>query len=352
MNDVASSPTTAPSRAPLRWLAWLLVLTVVGGLAGGGWLVWQRLEATTETLEAEDALIRRLSQQLRAVEGDQLRLERRLADTDGSTQRQAAQLATLQAQQEGALKAIETLDATLQGGRARFQLAAVEELLLLAHDRVALAQDVTAAVTALELADARLAALSDARLLPVREALAAERLALLAAPKPDFTGAALTLGGLLDRAEGLPLRARVPSRFDAVTPAAAAAPATPVAGEWPARLWAGAREALGAVFRIQRESRPVDRLLPPEQEALIHTLLTLKLEGARLALLRQEAGSYRDLVEGAQTWLDRYYLESDARVLAAKTELQRLGALNLNPALPLPVKALQKLRALNPADAR
>ena len=97
---------------------------------------------------------------------------------------------------------------------------------------------------------------------------------------------------------------------------------------------------------------PVDRLLPPEQEALIHTLLTLKLEGARLALLRQEAGSYRDLVEGAQTWLDRYYLESDARVLAAKTELQRLGALNLNPALPLPVKALQKLRALNPADAR
>lgn len=348
MNDtpaMPSSPTTARRRFP--WFTTLLLLALIAGLGYGGWRVWQRLEATTETLEAEDALIRRLSQQLRTVEADNSQLERRVNDADGSVQRNAATLNALQAQQESALKSIAALDSTLQGGRARFQLAAVEELLMLAHDRVALSKDATSAITALELADARLASLSDARLLAVREALSAERLALLSAPKVDLAGAALTLGGLLDRAASLPLRARVPNRFDPVTPADSDEPQQPSSGEWPARLWAGTKSALHAVFRIQREARPVDRLLPPEQEALIHTLLTLKLEGARLALLRQEPNSYRDVIDGALRWLDQYYVAGDARVLATRAELERLRALDLSPALPLPKQALERLRAVS-----
>ncbi len=340
-----SMPASSPARSSL-W-RWLLLLVLLAALGFGGWRVWQRLEATTETLEAEDALIRRLSQQLRALETDNLQLERRVNDADGSVQRNAAAINTLQAQQDSALKSIAVLDATLQGGRARFQLAAVEELLLLAHDRVALWKDAASAITALELADARLASLSDARLLAVREALSAERLALLAATKPDLTGAALTLGGLLERAASLPLRARVPNRFDPVSAADRDEPEPAASGEWPARLWAGTKSALHAVFRIQRESRPVDRLLPPEQEALIHTLLTLKLEGARLALLRQEPTSYRDLIDGALAWLDQYYIAGDARVLATRAELERLRALDLKPSLPLPQQALQRLRAVS-----
>lgn len=354
MNDAPLAAAPAP-RAPRRGfalLAWLLLLGLFGGLAYGGWLVWQRLESTTQTLEAEDALIRRLSQQLRVLEADGVQMERRLADADGAVQRNATALASLQAQQEGALKSIETLDATLKGGRARFQLAAIEELLLLAHDRVALAKDPAGAVTALELADARLASLADPRLLPVRELLSAERLALLAAPKPDITAASLALGGLLDRAASLPLRARVPNRFDPVAPAGDEPAALPADAEWPARLWAGLSTGLSAVFRIQRETRPVDRLLPPEQEALIHTLLSLKLEGARLALLRQEPLGYRDLLDGALGWLGQYYVAGDARVLVARAELERLRELNLSPALPLPTKALERLRALNGAGAR
>lgn len=352
MDEPKTPQPTASSPARSGLWRWLLFLVLLAALGYGGWRVWQRLESTTDTLEAEDALIRRLSQQLRALETDNVQLERHLADTDGTVQRNATEVDTLKAQQASALKSIEVLDATLKGGRARFQLAAVEELLLLAHDRVALSKDVASAVIALELADARLAALADARLLPIREALSVERLALLSASKPDLTGAALTLGGLLDRAASLPLRARVPNHFDPVSPAGSEEPELPASAEWPARLWAGVRSALGAVFRIQRETRPVDRLLPPEQEALIHTLLTLKLEGARLALLRQEALSYRDLLDGALRWLDQYYVPGDARVLATRAELERLRAMDLSPALPLPTKALERLRALNPTGSR
>lgn len=357
MDEHISAAIPAPAQAPnaargLGFWGWGVLLLALLGMGTGGWLLWQRLESTTETLEAEDALIRRLSQQLRALEADNVQAERHQADTDGTVQRTAAAMVTLQAQQEGTLKSIEALDATLKGGRARFQLAAVEELLLLAHDRVALSADVTSAVTALELADARLAALADPRLLPVRETLAGERLALLAASKPDITGAALALSGLLSRIQSLPLRARVPDRFDASTPAETEDMPEQAAAEWPARLWAGTRSALSAVFRIQREQRPVDRLLPPEQETLIHTLLALKLEGARLALLRVEPASYRDLIDSALYWLDQYYVAGDVRVLSSRAELERLRALDLKPALPLPVKALERLRSLNPTGER
>ena len=348
MTDAAPAVPEHKPRSGLRLFALLLLLAVLAAFGYGGWRVWQRLETTTETLEAEDALIRRLSQQLRALEADSAQLERHLADTDGTAQRNSALLASVQAQQDSALKSIESLDAILKGGRARFQLAAVEELLLLAHDRVALARDSAGGVIALELADARLAALADPRLLPVRKLLAGERLALLSATKPDITGTALTLGGLINRAPSLPLRSRVPNHFDPVSAEGSEEAPLPADAEWPARLWAGTRSALHAVFRIQRETRPVDRLLPPEQEALIHTLLALKLEGARLALLRQEPTSYRDLIDGALAWLDQYYVNGDARVLTARAELERLRALDLNPPLPLPNKALEQLRSLSP----
>lgn len=347
MNDAAPAAEKSPrSGLALRFLGWLLLLALLAGLGAGGWWLWQRLEGTTSTLEAQDALIRRLSQQLRTVEADSQELSRQFDHMDDSAQRTAQTLTQMQTQQLSALKGIEELDATLKGGRGRFQLAAVEELLLLAHDRVALAGDVASAVLALELADSRLAALADARLLPVREALSAERLALLAAPKPDFAGAALALGSLLDRANSLPLRSRSPQQFDPTPESPAEPPALPADAEWPARLWAGAKAALGTVFRIQRESRPVDRLLPPQQEVLIHTILQLKLEGARLALLRQEPTSFADLLDDTLAWLEQYYQAGDARVLAVKAELQRLRALELKPKLPQPQKALERLRAV------
>jgi uncharacterized protein HemX len=343
-NEPLPVPATSSSRGRGMGVV-LLLLALSAALGYGGWRLWQWLEATTETLEAEDALIRRLSQQLRTLEADSDHLARRLEDSEGAQARQAEVVAGLQSQQDGTSQAMAALEATLKGGRTRFQLAAVEELLLLAHDRVALAADVGSAVTALELADARLAALSDPRLLGVRETLGRERLALLSAGRPDLSGAALALASLLERAGSLPLASRIPRPGDA-------SPSQPVEeplaadAEWPLRLAARMRSALQAVFRIQRESRPVDRLLPPEQEALIHTLLALKLEGARLALLRQDANSYRDLLSGARDWLAQYYVEGDARVMAAQAELERLRTLEIRPTLPVPQKALEQLRAV------
>jgi uroporphyrin-III C-methyltransferase len=76
-------------------------------------------------------------------------------------------------------------------------------------------------------------------------------------------------------------------------------------------------------------------------------VLMLKLEGARLALLRRDTASFQSLLSGAQTWLEQYYIGSDSRVAAARSELERLRGLELDPELPVPQKALTRLRAVS-----
>lgn len=349
MNELASTPPPAsPPRTGRgrRLFLGLFVLALLAGLGAGGWKLWTQLRSTTETLEAEDALIRRLSYQMRELEAQTDSLARRQDDADSSVRRNGQQIAALQNQQEASQLALARIDETLRGGRARFQLAAVEELLLLANDRIRLARDAAGAIQALELADARLAGLSDPRLTGVREALAQERLALLAAPRVDLAGAALSLASLIDRAPQLPLRARAPDHFEPRADSREDQAHLPADAEWPERVWAGMKSALSSVFRIQRETRPVDRLLPPAQEALVQQLLLMKLEGARLALLRGEPGSFRDLVEGARAWLADYYKPDDPLVLAVDSELERLRGLELAPRLPEPSKSLERLRAV------
>ena len=349
MTDDAPTAVPPPSAAGLSWrrsLALLLVLATLAGLGWGGWTLRQQWQSTTEMLEAEDALIRRLSYQVRQLEADTENLSRRNDDNDSASRRNAQQLAALQNQQEAEQLALARIDETLRGGRARFQLAAVEELLLLANDRVRLARDARGAVLALETADARLAALSDPRLVPVREALAQERLALLSVAPADIAGAALSLGGLISRAPMLPLRAHSPSHFEPGAPRAEPHIDLPPDAGWSQRLWVGVREALSSVFRIHREARPVDRLLPPEQEALVQQLLLIKLESTRLALLRLEPSAYRDLIDSSRAWLVDYYKSDDPAVLAVDSELERLRALDLAPGLPEPAKSLERLRGI------
>src|SRR3546814_6187372 len=89
------------------------------------------------------------------------------------------------------------------------------DLLLLANDRLQIARDVPSAIVAINEADARLAALKEPRLFPVRQILSKETAALQSVTLPDYAGAALTLSSLIERAPRLPRMARVPSRYAA-----------------------------------------------------------------------------------------------------------------------------------------
>jgi len=114
---------------------------------------------------------------------------------------------------------------------------------------------------------------------------------------------------------------------------------------WYQRLWASVRTALSNLFTVRRDDGPSPRLLSAEQEALVVQVLALKLEGARVALLRNDTVSFRDLIESSSNWLDAYFRDDDPGVVAAKAELLRLRPLELNPPLPDISRSLNLLRA-------
>jgi uncharacterized protein HemX len=192
---------------------------------------------------------------------------------------------------------------------------------------------VRAALLALQIADERLGALNDPRLFKTREAIAQERAQLQALPRPDLTSASLTLSSLIDRADSLPLRARVePRQFGGPR---SAGPTSDPNAAWYERVWTSVRGAVASLFVIRREDNAASlRLLPAEDEAVLVHVLILKLESARIALLRGDTAAFRETMGSAADWLRQFFRSEDAGVEAALGEIERLQALELSAPMP------------------
>ncbi len=339
-NEVMVPP---PRRSPWGILALLLTLVLIAGVGLGGWRIWHASHDTEENVAAQEALLIRLSRQLSDTQSGVEQLRERQSDLIDGLHQNADDVAKLQNRADEAEQVVSHLSADVKGGRTRAQLLAIEQLLLMANDRVQLAHDARGASVALQLAEQRLAALAEPRLFEIRKAVVDERAALLAVPLADHTSAALNLSGLIARADNLPLRQHPLVK----EPAAAAPPPAPQSFQqsWSERGWASLRELLAHVFIVQRTDKPVDRLLPPEQENLVKQLLALKLESARAALLLGDSASFRSALESAMQWLADYYRPEDPTVSAARAELERLHGLELDPPLPDLSRSVGLLRA-------
>lgn len=345
----ASADPAAPRRSP--WLALLLVLLCVFGAAAGlgGWKLWQARAQTEDVVAAQDTLLRRLNRQLGDTQAELQALRDRQSDLTETLHRTVDNVAALQARGDDVDTALVRVNAALQGGRGRAQLVGIEQLLLIAGERAQLAHDQRGALEALNLAQERLGALAEPKLFPIRQALAEERTALAAVPQPDLEAAALSLSALIRAAPQWPERSRAPHQL-----APAEAPATAAAADSGvfARAWAGLREVIGAVFVVRRIDRPVDRLVPVEQEALVGQLLLLKLETARAALIEGRQQALRGALADSVTFIADYYRIDDPALVAARAELLRIAALDLAPQLPQLGRSLGLLRAYLDANPR
>jgi uroporphyrin-III C-methyltransferase len=323
---------TAPARSAWRWLLLLLVLLLLGAAGAGAYYWWQQQRGTMDALRAARAAA-----------------DARLETSVGRNTAALAQLATRADLQERAyaeLKAELSADrnAASSGQWQRLQLTLVEHLLLAASERLQLARDVSAARAALELADARLATMRDPRLLALRESIAGERAALSRVPQVDEAGALLSLSALIESAVTLPLAASVPERFEPAEPAPLPADGGD-SGWWP-QVEARVREALGAMFSVRKARGPAPRLLTPQQEVVVQQILMLRLEAARVALLRGAQPQLRDSCAAAAQWLRLRFHPDDSGVQHALAELERIGALPFDAPLPDLSESLGRLRAL------
>lgn len=341
-----SSHTPSPAKsAPQRRALWPLLFLMLLAIAGvAGWQWWEQRDRNVQLEAAHEAQVADLERRLDAIEAVTGEQATRLADQSRASDRNGTEIAALQSRIENTLSLMSRISEDLSGGRTRFQLAAIEHLLVLANDHLQLQRDVKAALIALDAADARLARLSDPQLFAAREALAQERTALRAIPVVDVTSASLTLSSLIGRVPGLPLQSHAPAEFKSAD-ARAARSADAAPDGW-RRLVAAVRTAVSNLFTIRREDNSnAIRLLPPEAEAVIYHVLTLRLEGARIALLNGNAVAMREQLRSTVEWLDAQFKKDDPGALAMKSELERLQALDLAPPLPDISRSLAAVRA-------
>lgn len=284
----------------------LLMLLLISGL--NGVFLWQQ-HLQIHNIQSQLAPLDLLNDRTHRQSGD-------LDNLRSSQQAQQQQLDRLQAQLNDLLAQQSLTSTDIQ---LRWALAEMEYLLNMANQRALLAQDVRGARAALDLVDKILEQTPDYRLLPLRELIADEELAMAAVRDVDIAGIAVELQSVIDRVEKL----RVITGPQVVDPPLQLVdPDIKSSSDWrqaASDIW----QQLRSLVVIRHQQDGVAAVLVPEQRYFLYENLKLQLQTARFALLSGQAEVFSDSIKTAQQWLERYFVgdERDA-VLQLLTELE------------------------------
>ncbi|MGD8574327.1 MAG: uroporphyrinogen-III C-methyltransferase [Gammaproteobacteria bacterium] len=316
-----------PRRGGGAWVAGSIAVLALAGsvaLAGGGWYLWQRLErlsmqgadSRAELQQSINRLDRKVDEQAQTfVRGPQLDALR--ADTQ-------QKISDFDTRMAGAESAVADLQRLVHSGRRAWRQAEIEYLIQVAGDELQIAHNARTALAALKAARSRLDAINDPAFLPVRNALDNDIRQLAAVSMPDVSGMALDLAGLADQVPNLPLARKAPASYGAGTDQSAAAPQAFSFKQ----LWHSVTHAFSQMVTVRRTETPAQPLLAPEQEYFLRQNLILKLETARLALIRRDGSNFRASLRSARNWLQTWFDTGDGSVRSA---IDRLAAMEQAP---------------------
>jgi uncharacterized protein HemX len=335
-----AEPPPGVQRAVLSSTVALLFAFVAIVIAGMLWWQYRQFYVSLDQTDnaAAEALVR--------VRAEQRALQDNLADTndDVDTLRQLnTSLGERLDVLPGRFVALEERLDAVQGGsfdaRGTLLRSEAEYYLTVANTELTLAGDYESAVTALELADSRLAEIANPELGSVREAVAGELLALRSLRLPDIEGIVFGLGRLAGRADDLPLRSDPPLRLASATDEAL--DAEPGLG----RLWLAIKGTLLDLVRVERRDEPVPQVLSAAERALSRRQLEVELELARIAALRGDEQAFLSGLETAIEILRRDFDGATADVEGALALLGELRSFDIDPELPDISGSLNLLRA-------
>ncbi len=235
--------------------------------------------------------------------------------------------------------AMEALATKLGRTSNEWRLAEIEYLLTIANHRITLAHDLVTAMAIFETADQRIKSLGDPALLKIRKSIKDELVSLHAVQQPDFAGMALSIGSLASEVENLPL-------IDKERVAVATGQIKDQAPEsWqdiPAAVW----KDIKSLVVVRRHQKATEPLLPPTESWFLYQNLRLKLEQARLALLRRDTALFHQNLKEADAWLKTFFNEESSSVISAVKKLSVLIQVDLQPAIPDASGSLLQLRSL------
>lgn len=335
-----------PSRIALI-LAVLAIFGVTAGL-GFGYQHVKTLEASllkmnqtiSDTGQQQTALQSELNKTRQAFDAQKEKLDIQKQALSDQDKRLVEEQNKLRQQRSEMQETLEKVYRRVGRNSTAWMAAEAEYLILVANHRLQLEGDVATAIKALEAADSRLRDIGDPGWSGVRERLAAEIASLKGVGALDRTGLAAKLAGMAMQIKGLKMvgirPAPAPAESDLkVTESGERTFKTMINDGW---------EGFKSVMVIRHHDKPVNAMLPPEQQYFVYQNLELQLESARLALLRGDQALYTASLQTVDQWLKEFFnIESNA-TKALLGQISELQAIVLNPDLPDISKSLIALR--------
>jgi len=258
--------------------------------------------AVKEELSSKSQAIESLSQQIESTTSEKITAaEAKLTSAQAELGKANHGIKETQKRQQSLEVSIDGLYSRMGNTSRDWVIAEADYLLKVANHRLQLEQDVTTSIQALTLADKRLNSLDDPALNEVRNVIAQELVSLETLPIPDQAGVSMQLTELQNQVDQLPLKGRErPVNSDTEVSAEDAM----TVDNWQALPLAIADVLKGLVV-ISSDDRQVS--LSPEQIKNIHENLKLKLEQARIVLLRGNQDLYDSNMKLAMEWAEKYF---------------------------------------------
>jgi len=340
----ASSPVPADApprteqsklRDPARRRRWLTIALVVA-LAAAIAAVWIDAHNLDRELRTE------VAQRLADLDASDKLLRATVLAAQDSLRDAQAKIALLEnrlAESQTQQAALDALYRELAPSRDEWALTEVEQVLLLASQQLQLAGNVSAALAALQVADAKLQRLNRPQFVPLRRALARDMDRLKAVPYVDVPGISLRLDQAIAGVDALPLALE-----ERLPPPPQEAPVKDEPG-W-RRFLRDAWQDLRQLVRIENLDRPEAPLLTPPQQFFLRENLKLRLLSARFNLLFHDQANFRADLAAADVWLKKYFDTRTKPVQSLQTLLKELRATDMATELPGLAGSLDAVRVV------
>lgn len=342
--DEPIAPAPVVVRGGGRGIAVFSLLIALGAAAGAGYLWWIQQQSLTGAAASRADFQGEIGRLERSLTG--------LADERTELQRQEEQerqrRSNLQGDLERLSSRVDVIGETTQrlaaqatpGARPQWQRQEIEQLLRIANHQLRLASDPDSALAALEEADQALRDLDDPTLVPVRQQLANDILALRALDRPDVEGIALKLGSMAARVNTLQLSGVVNQEARESSSAARSESGF-------ARIRRKIAEFFADIFRVRKTTASSAPLLAPDEAFFLRRNLELELRAARLALLGGDEPVYRESLRSGRRWVEDYFDTDDPGVRSFISTIADLESRRLAVSYPDISGAIRVLRQVS-----
>ncbi len=260
-------------------------------------------------------------------------------DVQQTMQQMSAELKT-QAQ------AIADLQKSQHSNKNEFLAAEARYLIKLANDTVQYDNNTSVAIKLLQSADQDVAKLSDPNVSSVRQALAADLVALQAVPQVDVTGIYVRLSALDDQLDKLPILNKFAS-MQVVAPSEK----TNDAATWWRRGLNTMSDVLQRIVIVRKTQPNIPPFIAPDQQVFLYQNLHAQIEKAQWGLLHRQPEIYRKSLQQTANWVKQYIVQDSPVTKQVLTDLAQLQEINVHPALPNVNNSLQAIQTyLNNAN--